>query len=232
MRYEQVMEARFVERLNRFVATVRIPGQEEPENVHVKNTGRCRELLLPDARVILAVSDRPDRKTRCDLIGVYKEGLGYINMDSQAPNRMMKEWLQKEDNPLFPRITCLKPEYRFGASRMDFYLEEQDGAERVLIEAKGVTLERKGIGYFPDAPTERGVRHLRELKAAVAQGYRCYIAFVIQMPGVSVVLPNEETHPQFARELEAAEAAGVKVLYLGCRMSPQEVTIDWARLKG
>lgn len=230
MRYDEVIEARFVERPNRFIARVRIPGQEEIETVHVKNTGRCRELLLPDARVTLAVSDHPGRKTRCDLIGVYKEGLGYINMDSQAPNQMVKEWLQQKENPLFPNITYLKPEYRYGASRVDFYLEE-DGTEKVLIEVKGVTLERGGVGYFPDAPTERGIKHLKELAAAAGLGYRCYIAFVIQMPHVSVVLPNEETHPQFARALEDAEASGVKVLYLGCRMSPEEVAIDWARLK-
>lgn len=230
MKYEKVTEARFVERPNRFIAKVRIPGQEELETVHVKNTGRCRELLLPDARVVLAAADKADRKTRYDLIGVYKEGLGYINMDSQAPNRMVKEWLQ-EENPIFPGISFLKPEYRYGTSRVDFYLEERDGAEKVLLEVKGVTLERERIGYFPDAPTERGVKHLKELTAAAERGYRCYIAFVIQMPHVSVVLPNEETHPGFARALEAAEAAGVKILYLGCRMSPEEAVIDWARLK-
>lgn len=229
MRYGQVIEACFLERTNRFIARVRIPGREEPETVHVKNTGRCRELLLPEARVVLAVSDNPKRKTRCDLIGVYKEGTGYINMDSQAPNQMVKEWIQGPGNLLFPNVTYMKPEYTFGASRMDFYLE--DGKDRILMEVKGVTLERDGIGYFPDAPTERGVRHLKELAAAAALGYRCYIAFVIQIPGVKVVLPNMQTHPQFAEALREAEAAGVDVLYLGCRMSPEEVTIDWAAQK-
>lgn len=229
MRYEQIIEAHFLERPNRFLARVRIPGQAEMETVHVKNTGRCRELLLPEARVVLAVSDNPKRKTRCDLIGVYKQGVGYINMDSQAPNQMVKEWLQDPGNSFFSNITYLKPEYRYGASRIDFYLEE--GEEKVLIEVKGVTLERDGIGYFPDAPTERGIRHLGELAAAAAQGYRCYIAFVIQIPGVRVVLPNVENHPQFAEALRDAEAAGVRILYLGCRMSPEEVVIDWADQK-
>lgn len=229
MRYGQVIEAYFLERPNRFIAKVRIPGQAETETVHVKNTGRCRELLLPDARVVLAVSDNPKRKTRCDLVGVYKDGVGYINMDSQAPNQMVKEWLQDSENPFFTNITYLKPEYRYGASRMDFYLEE--GEEKVLIEVKGVTLERDGVGYFPDAPTERGIKHLNELAAAAAQGYRCYIAFVIQIPGVRTVLPNAQTHPQFVTALREAEAAGVGILYLGCRMSPEETVIDWADQK-
>lgn len=208
MRYKRVLEGRFIERPNRFIAQVEIEGQQE--TVHVKNTGRCKELLLPGAKVVLEVSDNPQRKTRCDLVAVYKEGLGLINIDSQAPNKVVYEWLQQQD------YDYIRPEYTYGKSRIDFYLEGQ--GQRYLLEVKGCTLEIDGVGYFPDAPTERGIKHLRELAGAVAQGYKCALAYVIQMEGITEVRPNIATHPAYGEALAAARAAGVQVLFLCCRV--------------
>ena len=188
------------------------------ETVHVKNTGRCRELLIPGAVVILEKSRNPDRKTKYDLIAVYKEGLGLVNMDSQAPNKAVHEWLLTKDYDL------IKPEYTFGDSRIDFYMEK--GEQKYLMEVKGCTLEIDGVGYFPDAPTQRGVKHLKELAKAAGQGYICYAAFVIQMEGVDEVRPNIETHPQFAEALAEAKEAGVQVLCLGCSVGEDEFVID------
>lgn len=192
------------------------------EKVHVKNTGRCKELLLPSSDVILTKTDDPARKTQYDLIAVYKTGLGWVNIDSQAPNRVVKEWLINSPE-LFENITLLKPEYTYGRSRVDFYMECTD--RKVFIEVKGCTLEMDGIGYFPDAPTERGVKHLHELAEAAGKGYECYIAFVIAMPGVRKVLPNVKTHPEFGTALAAAREAGVKVLYFPCNVMPDELSI-------
>ena len=219
MKYNKTIRAVFHSRPNRFIAHVFVDGVLE--TVHVKNTGRCKELLVPGATVILEVSDNPARKTKYDLIAVYKEGLGLVNMDSQAPNQVVGEWLR--DSGHFPELTLVKPEYTYGASRVDFYFEY--AGERALMEVKGCTLEREGIGYFPDAPTERGVKHLNELAAAVGAGYEAYLAFVIQMPGVEVVLPNVETHKEFGEALSRAVAAGVKVLYLQCEMGENEMRI-------
>lgn len=220
LKYNNISHAKFIERINRFIAYVELDGKVE--TVHVKNTGRCKELLLPGSHVILVKSDNPARKTKYDLAAVYKKGLGWVNIDSQAPNQVMKEWL--ESSPaLFENITLLKPEYKYGKFRVDFYLECD--SRKILIEVKGCTLEIDGIGYFPDAPTERGVRHLYELAEAAGKGYECYIAFVIAMPGVRKVLPNIITHPAFGTALEAAVAAGVKVLYLPCKVLPDELSI-------
>lgn len=220
MKYENITYAKFIERPNRFVAYVELDG--EVEKIHVKNTGRCKELLLPGSDVVLAKSNNPARKTKYDLIAVYKSGLGWVNIDSQAPNQVMKEWL--ESRPVsFEGITLLKPEYTYGKFRVDFYLE--CGSRKILIEVKGCTLEIDGIGYFPDAPTERGVRHLHELAEAVRKGYECCIAFVITMPGVRKVLPNVKTHPEFGIALQAAVEAGVKVLYFPCNVLPDELSI-------
>lgn len=216
MRYKHIIHGKFHSRPNRFIAKVWVEGKLE--TVHVKNTGRCRELLLPDAQVILEISDNPNRKTKYDLIGVYKEKLGWVNIDSQAPNRVVKEWLEKQG------YTYIKPEYTYGASRIDFYME-RDG-QRYLMEVKGCTLEIDGIGYFPDAPTERGVKHLRELAGAAQEGFRCYVAFVIQMEGVNEVRANVETHKEFGEALDAARAAGVKVLCLGCRVTEDTLEVD------
>jgi sugar fermentation stimulation protein A len=167
-------------------------------------------------------SDNNARKTQYDLAAVYKEELGWVNIDSQAPNQAMKEWLESSPT-LFENITLLKPEYTYGKNRVDFYLECD--SRKILIEVKGCTLEIDGIGYFPDTPTERGVRHLYKLAEAAGKGYECYIAFVIAMPGVRKVLPNVITHPAFGTALEAAVAAGVKVLYLPCNVLPDELSI-------
>ncbi|NLO97143.1 MAG: DNA/RNA nuclease SfsA [Peptococcaceae bacterium] len=220
MKYENITHAKFIERPNRFVAYVELNGKVE--KVHVKNTGRCRELLLPGSDVVLVQTDKPARKTKYDLIAVYKKGLGWVNIDSQAPNQAVKEWLDSSP-ALFENISLLKPEYTYGKLRVDFYLE--CGARKILIEVKGCTLEIDGIGYFPDAPTERGVKHLYELAEAAGKGYECYIAFVIAMPGVRKVLPNVKTHPEFGTALAAAREAGVKVLYFPCHVAPDELRI-------
>ena len=215
MQYNKVIEGRFVDRPNRFIAHVEVAGQLE--TVHVKNTGRCKELLLPGVRVILELADKPARKTKYDLIAVYKEGFGLINMDSQAPNRVVGEWLQRQD------YDYVKPEYKYGSSRIDFYMERQ--GEKYLLEVKGCTLEQEGIGYFPDAPTERGIKHLNELAKARGEGYRCAIAYVIQMEGVTEVRPNITTHPAYGEAIAAAEAAGVKVLFLCCQVREDSLSI-------
>lgn len=215
MKYEKVVEGRFLHRPNRFIAQVCIDGKEE--TVHVKNTGRCRELLLPGATVVLEVSDNPNRKTAYDLIAVYKQKIGLVNMDSQAPNKVVAEWLKEQD------YTKIKPEYTYGNSRIDFYMEK--GEEKYLLEVKGCTLEIDGIGYFPDAPTERGVKHLKELTRAASEGYHCSVAFVIQMEGVYEVRPYDVTHPAFGEALEEARKAGVDVLFLRCEVKPDELRI-------
>ena len=220
MKYQNTIPAKFIDRPNRFIAHVDIDGKIE--TVHVKNTGRCKELLLPGVEVILALSDNPSRKTKYDLISVYKNGIGWINIGSQAPNVVMKEWLESKPE-LFKHITLLRPEYTYGNSRVDFYLE--CGERKIFIEVKGCTLEIDRVGYFPDAPTERGVKHLHELTGAVKDGYECYIAFVIAMNGIAKVLPNTQTHPEFGVALDEAVKNGVKILYLPCEVKPDELTI-------
>ena len=210
MRYKNVYRAVFLERPNRFIARVELDGVTE--TVHVKNTGRCRELLLPGAELWLAKSENPARKTRYDLIAVRKADGVLFNIDSQAPNQVVREWLETQG---FDRVS---PEYRYGQSRIDFFMER--GGQRYLLEVKGCTLERDGIGYFPDAPTERGARHLRALTAALAEGWQTAAAFVMQAESIRTVLPNRETDPAFAEALEAAQGAGLRVLYLPCRVSP------------
>ena len=215
MKYRTIKKGIFHERPNRFIAHVWI--DDVLETVHVKNTGRCKELLLPGVTVILEDCNNPNRKTRYDLIAVYKEGLGLINMDSQAPNKVVAEWLTTQN------FDYIKPEYKYGNSRVDFYMEKN--GEKYLMEVKGCTLEIDGIGYFPDAPTERGVKHLKELAEASKQGYHCSIAFVIQMPGITKVLPNEVTHPEFKEAFDEAVEAGVEVLYLQCAVTEDGLEI-------
>lgn len=217
MRYDNITIAKFIERPNRFIAYVDIEGKRE--KVHVKNTGRCKELLLPGVQVGLEKSDNPARSTQYDLVTVYKEGIGWINMDSQAPNKVVLEWLQKKEG-----ITYIKPEYTYGDSRIDFYFETKDGT-KALMEVKGVTLERERIAYFPDAPTERGVKHIGELVKAGKEGYKVYLAFVIQMNGIYEVYPNDETHPQFGQALRNAQEEGLTVLALPCRVTEKELEI-------
>ena len=228
MVYQNIVAGRFVDRPNRFVAHVEINGVVE--TVHVKNTGRCRELLLPGVKVILEIADNPQRKTKYDLIAVYKQGFGLINMDSQAPNKVVAEWLAGQG------YDVVKPEYKYGSSRIDFYMEKfrlddggQEVSERYLMEVKGCTLEIDGIGYFPDAPTERGIKHLKELAGAAGQGYHCIMAYVIQMEGINEVRPNIVTHPAYGKAVEEAIAAGVKVLYLCTEVKENELRIVSAR---
>ena len=220
MKYNNTELATFIERPNRFIAKVDVNGKTE--TVHVKNTGRCRELLIPGRKVILEKSDNPDRKTKYDLIAVYKENLGLVNIDSQAPNKVVKEWLESKPE-IFADITLLKPEYTYGKSRVDFYLE--CGDRKILIEVKGCTLEIDGIGYFPDAPTERGVKHLKELSKALDEGFECILGFVIQIPGVKEVSANVKTHPEFAEALNEARKKGVKVLFLECAVEENSLKI-------
>ncbi len=214
MKYKNIVKANFISRPNRFIAQVDIDGQEN--TVHVKNTGRCRELLLPGCTVYLEKSDNPNRKTQYDLVAVDAE-VGLVNIDSQAPNAVVKEWLATQG------YDVVIPEYKYGNSRIDFYMESGD--DRYLMEVKGCTLIKDGIGYFPDAPTERGVKHLRELAAATKLGYKAMIAFVIQVEGISEVRPNVDTHPEFGVALEEAKAAGVQVIFLQCSVSPDELKI-------
>ena len=215
MRYPNITSAVFVDRPNRFVAHVEISG--ELHTVHVKNTGRCRELLLPGAEVFLCASDNPQRKTKYDLVSVRRSDGRIVNIDSQAPNAVVREWLSAEG---FDAVT---PEYRYGDSRIDFYMEK--GGDRYLLEVKGCTLQIGEYGYFPDAPTERGVKHLQELAKAAQEGWHAAVAFVIPMEGVFEVRPNMATHPQFGEALEAARAAGVQVLHLPCRVTPDSLEI-------
>ena len=208
MKYREIVEGIFIDRPNRFIAHVDIEGVVN--TVHVKNTGRCKELLIPKTPVRLEVSDNPNRKTLYDLVAVYKKNFGWINMDSQAPNKVVKEWLETKD------YDYIKPEYKYGDSRIDFYMRK--GNQEYLMEVKGCTLEIDGIGYFPDAPTTRGIKHLRELIKAKRAGYECAVAFVIQMEGINEVRPNIDTHPEFGVALQEAKEAGVKILYLTCKV--------------
>ena len=214
-KYREIVEGIFIDRPNRFIAHVDIEGVVN--TVHVKNTGRCKELLIPKTPVRLEVSDNPNRKTLYDLVAVYKKNFGWINMDSQAPNKVVKEWLETKD------YDYIKPEYKYGDSRIDFYMRK--GNQEYLMEVKGCTLEIDGIGYFPDAPTTRGIKHLRELIKAKRVGYECAIAFVIQMEGINEVRPNIDTHPEFGVALQEAKEAGVKILYLTCKVGRDTLEI-------
>lgn len=215
VKYREIVEGIFIDRPNRFIAHVDIEGVVN--TVHVKNTGRCKELLIPKTPVRLEVSDNSNRKTLYDLVAVYKKNFGWINMDSQAPNKVVKEWLETKD------YDYIKPEYKYGDSRIDFYMRK--GNQEYLMEVKGCTLEIDGIGYFPDAPTTRGVKHLRELIKAKRAGYECAVAFVIQMEGINEVRPNIDTHPEFGVALQEAKEAGVKILYLTCKVGRDTLEI-------
>ncbi|MBP5224998.1 MAG: DNA/RNA nuclease SfsA [Lachnospiraceae bacterium] len=214
MVYGNIERAVFLDRPNRFIAHAALDGRTV--TAHVKNTGRCRELLIPGAEVWLTSSDNPLRKTAYDLVAVRKDSGLLINIDSQAPNRIAFEWLREQG---YDRIL---PEYGFGDSRIDFYMDR--GSEKTLLEVKGCTLERDGVGFFPDAPTVRGVKHLRELIRAKAEGYRSVLAFVIQMDGVTEVRPNLETDPAFGAAMEDARRAGVEVWFLLCHVEPNAVS--------
>lgn len=224
MRYEKIVEAKFIARPNRFVAEVELNGAREI--VHVKNTGRCRELLIPGCRVYLSESDVATRKTKYDLVAVEKRredgSVLLINMDSQIVNDVADEWLRRGE--LFSSHAVIRREVTHGASRFDFHVE--DGARKAFLEVKGVTLETDGVARFPDAPTERGVKHLRELIDCAENGMEAYVLFVIQMKGISRFGPNDATHALFGRTLREAERKGVKILAYDCVVSPDSVSAD------
>ena len=219
MIYERIEKAEFVNRPNRFIANCKVNGISEV--VHVKNTGRCKELLVPGATVYLQKSDNPDRKTKWDLIAVEK-GNRLINMDSQVPNKAVYEWL-KEGN-LFGEDSYIKPETKYKNSRFDVYVEKED--RKAFIEVKGVTLEEDGVVRFPDAPSERAVKHVTELVSAVEEGYEAYVFFVIQMEDVKYFTPNIKTHKAFADALKMAEEKGVHILAYDCIVTNDSIKIN------
>jgi len=217
MTYPNIRSGIFIARPNRFIAHVEMDGALEV--CHVKNTGRCRELLVPGARVWLVESGDPKRKTRFDLVAVEKEraaGTLLVNMDSQAPNHIFREWAQEGN--FRPGLKLLRGETTFGNSRFDFYWE--DSEKRGFVEIKGVTLETDGIVRFPDAPTQRGVKHLEELMAAKAAGYEAAVCFIVQMEGMDHLEPNDATHPEFGETLRRCAQAGVEVFALECETAP------------
>lgn len=207
-----------MDRPNRFIAHVELNGKKE--TVHVKNTGRCAELLRPGAEVYIQESDNPARKTKWDLIAVEK-GKRLINMDSQIPNRVVQEWI--EQGHLFENITLIKPETTYGSSRFDLYVETEN--RKIFIEVKGVTLEEDGVCRFPDAPSDRAVKHLEELMHAKKNGYEAYVFFVVQMKDVSYFTPNVDTHPAFAEALKRAKEAGVEILAYDCDVTSDSIQI-------
>ena len=220
MQYQNVKKAVFLRRPNRFIAQVALEGAEE--NVHVKNTGRCRELLVPGAAVYLEDCGKPERKTRYDLIAVEK-GERLINMDAQAPNKVFWEWAAA--GGFRGGLTQLRPETTWGNSRFDFYWESSENGRKGFVEVKGVTLEENGAVYFPDAPTERGVKHVEELMACRAAGYEAALCLVVQMERVAFWSPNDRTHPAFGAAVRAAAAAGVEILCRDCRVTPNSLAM-------
>lgn len=235
MRYSNITRGVFLRRPNRFIAEVELDGHKE--TVHVKNTGRCRELLVPGCEVWLTAPGTPGRKTKYDLVAVRKSDGVLYNIDSQAPNKVVLEWLQRQEGL---KVT---PEYTYGDSRVDFYMEKIDGGSdrtpgggsgrkpggggpcRYLMEVKGCTLEVGGVGYFPDAPTQRGVKHIRELIKAKKEGYQAILGFVIQMDGVTEVRPNADTDPEFGAAMAEAVEAGVEITFFTCHVEPDSLEI-------
>jgi sugar fermentation stimulation protein A len=218
MIYDNVRVGTFVSRPNRFVAEVRLGGKVEI--CHVKNTGRCKELLIAGAEVCVRKADAPGRSTKYDLVSVWK-GDRLINIDSQAPNRVWLEYLQA--GRYIRDVKLIKPEARYGASRFDFYAETR---RKIFMEVKGVTLEENGVAMFPDAPTERGVRHLNELIRCRREGYEAHVIFVVQMKGVRYFTSNAVTHAAFAEALAAAKTAGVKIAARDCEVTENSLTIS------
>ena len=216
MKYKNITKGKFLSRPNRFVAYAEVDGRIE--KCHVKNTGRCRELLTEGCTVYLERSDNPERKTRFDLVAVEK-GSRLINMDSYAPNLAAGEFLPK----LFPEGT-VRSEFTWGDSRFDFYIEENN--KKILLEVKGVTLENDGIVMFPDAPTERGIKHLNGLMKCVSEGFKAYIMFVVQMNNVRYFTPNDGTHPEFGKALRKAAESGVEILACDCIVTPESMEIN------
>ncbi len=224
MQYKNIVKGTFLSRPNRFIAKVIVNGKEE--TVHVKNTGRCKELLIKGTTVYLEKSDNKDRKTAFDLIAVEKQRTAkpplLINMDSQIPNAVAEEWLKKRN--VFSKNAVIRREVKYGNSRFDLYIE--DGERKAFLEVKGVTLENDGIAKFPDAPTERGIKHINELISCINDGYEAYILFVIQMKEVTLFTPNYDTHSEFGKVLCKAEKAGVKILAADCIVTENSIVID------
>lgn len=223
MKYKKIVKGEFIFRPNRFIANVLVDGKEQV--VHVKNTGRCKELLVPGATVYLSASDNPARKTKYDLVGVIKKrkaGDLLINMDSQIPNDVVAEWLNKGN--IFSENAVIKREFTYKKSRFDFYVE--DGDVKAFLEVKGVTLENDGVASFPDAPTLRGIKHINELVDAVNEGYKAYIIFVIQMKGVKYFKPDSVIHKDFADALKNAEEHGVNIIAVDCVVREDELNIS------
>jgi len=218
MKYENIEIGTFIERPNRFVAYVDIDGKKE--KCHVKNTGRCKELLIKGSKVVLQRSDSPTRSTELDLISVYKENV-LVNIDSQAPNKVVTESIIEMS--YFKDIETLRNEFTYGDSRIDIYAES--AGKKILIEVKGVTLEVDGVGLFPDAPTERGLKHIKELEHSLSDGYDPHIIFLIQMKGIEYFTPNYSMHREFALELERASNLGVKVIAWDCDVSEDAITL-------
>lgn len=223
MKYERIVDGIFLDRPNRFIANVNIDGQIQ--RCHVCNTGRCKELLVPGCRVYLRVCDNPNRSTAYDLVVVEKRledgSVRSVNMDSYAPNRVAREWL--EQGGMGENVRKVVSERKYGNSRFDLYFEKS--GKKAFMEVKGVTLENQGIAAFPDAPTQRGVKHIRELCQCVQEGYEAYLLFVIQMRDIRCFVPNDETHPEFGQALREARKAGVHILARECLVTEDSMEI-------
>ena len=219
MVYKNIHKGTFICRPNRFIAEIEINGRAEI--CHVKNTGRCRELLLPGSQVFVDQNDNPGRSTKYDLVAVYK-GERLINMDSQAPNRALCEYLR--EGRFMDDVTLIKPEAKYGGSRFDFYVEA--GSRKAFIEVKGVTLEENGAVMFPDAPTERGIKHLKELARCALEGFEAFVVFIVQMKGVDYFTPNFKTHPEFGAALAEAMSAGVSAAAFDCVVARDSMRLD------
>lgn len=219
MKYKNIKQAKFLARPNRFIAEIEIDGKETI--CHVKNTGRCKELLIPDANIFVNEVDSPHRKTKYDLISVYK-GERLVNIDSQIPNKVFHKWI--DEKSFFPGLTNIRPEYSYGNSRFDFLLKT--ARDKILVEIKGVTLEEEGVALFPDAPTERGIKHINELIDSLSDGYKAYIFFIIQMKDIKHFSPNVKTHQAFAEALKRAKDKGVKIRALDCYITPNTITAN------
>lgn len=219
MKYRNIHKAKFIDRPNRFIAHAEVDGVVQI--CHVKNTGRCKELLQQGCTVYLEENNDPNRKTKYDLVAVEKGKL-LVNIDSQAPNKVVKKWLEAGGLYLKPTLIC--PEKKHGNSRVDFYIEDEE--RRAFIEVKGVTLEEDGVAAFPDAPTERGVKHLYHLIDVLKEGYEAYLVFVLQFKPAKYIMPNDVTHPEFGKALRVAVAAGVNVLAFDCMVTPDSLQLD------
>lgn len=219
MNYINIRKARFIDRPNRFIARVELDGVVQV--CHVKNTGRCKELLRPGKPVYLEENNNPNRKTKYDLV-VVEKGKVLVNMDSQAPNKVVKEWL--EAGGIYPNPTLVLPEIKHGNSRVDFYMEDRN--RKAFIEVKGVTLENYGAAAFPDAPTERGIKHIYHLLEVMKEGYEAYLIFVIQFKPVKYLMPNDATCPEFGKALREGAAAGLHILAYDCIVTPDSMRMD------